>query len=121
MRETLAPLWMHSIVIEVKQTGTRPDMKSSCTDRTHPGPHSWDVVLLTLVQMLRYWNPLCYMLGINLRDVHEYEAIGYVLGRASRLPAYQLLLAKKLLAPTPFGQAQTVPTLSHKQLQPWFN
>lgn len=57
--------------------------------------HSWDVVLLTLVQMLQWWNPLCYMLGISLRDVHEYEADSYVLRQGVSAPAYQLLLIRK--------------------------
>jgi len=52
-------------------------------------------VLLTLVQMLQWWNPLCYMLGISLRDVHEYEADSYVLRQGVSAPAYQLLLIRK--------------------------
>ena len=57
--------------------------------------HSWDVVLITLVQMLQWWNPLAYMLGISLRDVHEYEADDYVLRQGVSAQAYQLLIIKK--------------------------
>ena len=57
--------------------------------------HSWDVVLLTLVQMLQWWNPLAYVLGISLRDVHEYEADDYVLRQGVSAQSYQLLLIKK--------------------------
>ena len=57
--------------------------------------HSWDVVLLNLVQMVQWWNPLCYMMGISLRDVHEFEADSYVLRQGVSAPAYQLLLIKK--------------------------
>jgi hypothetical protein len=57
--------------------------------------HSWDVVLLTLVQMLQWWNPLAYVLGISLRDVHEYEADDYVLKQGVSAQGYQLLLIKK--------------------------
>ena len=57
--------------------------------------HSWDVVLLTLVQMVQWWNPLAYMLGISLRDVHEYEADDYVLRQGVSAQGYQLLLIKK--------------------------
>lgn len=57
--------------------------------------HSWDVVLLTLVQMLQWWNPLVYVLGISLRDVHEYEADDYVLMQGVSAKGYQLLLIRK--------------------------
>ena len=59
------------------------------------GRHSWDVVLLTLVQMLQWWNPLCYVLGISLRDVHEYEADNFVLEQGVSAQGYQLLLIRK--------------------------
>ena len=59
------------------------------------GGHSWDVVLLTLVQMLQWWNPLVYVLGISLRDVHEYEADDYVLRQGVSAQGYQLLLIRK--------------------------
>lgn len=57
--------------------------------------HSWDVVLLTLVQMLQWWNPLVYVLGISLRDVHEYEADDHVLRQGVSAQGYQLLLIRK--------------------------
>ena len=57
--------------------------------------HSWDVVLLTLVQMVQWWNPMCYMLGISLRDVHEYEADAFVLRQGVSAQGYQLLLIRK--------------------------
>ena len=57
--------------------------------------HSWDVVLLTLVQMLQWWNPFAYVLGISLRDVHEYEADDHVLQQGVSARGYQLLLIRK--------------------------
>ena len=57
--------------------------------------HSWDVILLTLVQMFQWWNPLVYALGISLRDVHEFEADDYVLRQGVSAQAYQLLIIKK--------------------------
>ena len=57
--------------------------------------HSWDVVLLTLVQMLQWWNPLVYVLGISLREVHEYEADDHVLQQGVSAQGYQLLLIRK--------------------------
>ena len=57
--------------------------------------HSWDVLLLTLTEMLQWWNPLVYVLGISLRDVHEYEADDYVLHHGVSAQEYQVLLIKK--------------------------
>lgn len=57
--------------------------------------HSLDILLLTLVEMLQWWNPLCYMLGSSLRDVHEYEADDYVLRQGVSARAYQMLLINK--------------------------
>lgn len=57
--------------------------------------HSWDVILLTLVQMFQWWNPLVYALGISLRDVHEFEADDYVLRQGVSAQDYQLLIIKK--------------------------
>ena len=57
--------------------------------------HSWDVILLTVVEVVQWWNPVAYLLGISLRDVHEYEADDYVLHRGIPLQSYQMLLIKK--------------------------
>lgn len=87
--------WMHSIVIS--ETDWNEAGREIILHETGHilARHSWDVVLLTLVQMLQWWNPLCYMLGISLRDVHEYEADSYVLRQGVSAPAYQLLLIRK--------------------------
>ena len=52
-------------------------------------PFSW------MRQMLQWWNPLCYVLGISLRDVHEYEADNFVLEQGVSAQGYQLLLIRK--------------------------
>ena len=41
--------------------------------------HSLDILLLTFVQVVQWWNPFVYLLGTSLRDVHEYEADHHVL------------------------------------------
>ena len=92
----MAPFsWMHSIVIS--ETDWNEAGREIILHETGHilARHSWDVVLLTLVQKLQWWNPLCYMLGISLRDVHEYEADSYVLRQGVSAPAYQLLLIRK--------------------------
>ena len=54
--------------------------------------HSLDIVLLTLVQMLQWWNPAIYLLARHLRDVQEYEADDYVLRHGIDPQYYQILL-----------------------------
>ena len=94
--EDVAPFsWMRSIVISQKdydEAGREIILHETGHIRNR---HSWDVVLLTLVQMLQWWNPLAYVLGISLRDVHEYEADDYVLRQGVSAQSYQLLLIKK--------------------------
>ena len=87
--------WMRSIVLseaDYEEAGREIILHETGHIRNR---HSLDVLLLTAVEMLQWWNPLVYMLGISLRDVHEYEADNYVLRRGVSAPAYQLLLIKK--------------------------
>jgi TonB-dependent SusC/RagA subfamily outer membrane receptor len=87
--------WMRNIVISQKdyeEAGHEIVLHEMGHIQAH---HSWDVILLTLVQMLQWWNPLAYVLGISLRDVHEYEADDYVLRQGISAQTYQLLLIKK--------------------------
>ena len=87
--------WMKNIVINEKDYD-EAGREIVLHEMGHiQGRHSWDVVLLTLVQMLQWWNPLCYVLGISLRDVHEYEADNYVLQQGVSAQGYQLLLIRK--------------------------
>ena len=94
--EDVAPFsWMRNIVINEKDYD-EAGREIVLHEMGHiQGRHSWDVVLLTLVQMLQWWNPLCYVLGISLRDVHEYEADNFVLEQGVSAQGYQLLLIRK--------------------------
>ena len=87
--------WMKNIVINEKDYD-EAGREIVLHEMGHiQGRHSWDVVLLTLVQMLQWWNLLCYVLGISLRDVHEYEADNFVLEHGVSAQGYQLLLIRK--------------------------
>ncbi|MBQ9170580.1 MAG: hypothetical protein IJ148_07170 [Bacteroidaceae bacterium] len=94
--EDVAPFsWMRNIVISQRDYD-EAGREIVLHEIGHiQGRHSWDVVLLTLVQMVQWWNPMCYMLGISLRDVHEYEADSYVLQQGVSAQGYQLLLIRK--------------------------
>ena len=57
--------------------------------------HSWDMVLLTIVEAIQWFNPFVHMLANDLKDTHEYEADAYVLQRREDTKAYQMLIVKK--------------------------
>ena len=57
--------------------------------------HSLDILLLTLVEAVQWWNPFVYLLGIYLRDIHEYEADDYVLRHGISCHAYSELVIRK--------------------------
>ncbi len=87
--------WMRNIVIsrqDYEENGREILLHEAGHIRAR---HSWDVLLLTLVEMLQWWNPLVYMLAISLRDVHEYEADDYVLRQGVSARGYQMLVIKK--------------------------
>jgi len=67
--------------------------------------HSLDILLLIVVEAVQWWNPVIYMLGRSLRNVHEYEADDHVLRRGVSLTDYQTLLVRKALADTAYAFA----------------
>ena len=89
--------WMKSIVInekDYKENGHQIILHEQGHILCH---HSLDILLLTLVQTLQWWNPLVYIFGNSLRDVHEYEADNYVLKAGVNIQEYQTLLISKAL------------------------
>ena len=90
--------------------------------------HSIDILLLTLVETLQWWNPIVYLLGSSLRDVHEYEADDHVLQQGISLHNYQNLLVKKALANTSYAFANNfnhslikkrLYMMNHPKSNPW--
>lgn len=90
--------------------------------------HSLDILLLTFVEMLQWWNPLVYMLGVSLRDVHEYEADDYVLNQGIPLRDYQNLLIRKAVGASSYTFANNfnhsltkkrITMMCKKKSNPW--
>lgn len=54
--------------------------------------HSWDILLLQVVQAIQWFNPVVRLLGRDLRAVHEYEADEAVLKQGIDATRYQILL-----------------------------
>ena len=67
--------------------------------------HSLDLILLTFLQMIQWWNPVVYALGLSCRDVHEYEADQYALSCGVRTSEYQMLLLRKVVGGTSYAFA----------------
>lgn len=90
--------------------------------------HSYDIIFLTAVQMLQWWNPLVYLLGISLRDIHEYEADDYVLRQGVSIRSYHELLIKKAVGSSSYAFANNfnhsliknrITMICRKSSNPW--
>lgn len=90
--------------------------------------HSWDILLLMLVQTVQWFNPFVYMFGASLRDVHEYEADDYVLRQGVSAGQYQTLLLKTAVGASAYSFANNfnhskiksrIVMMKHKKINPW--
>ncbi|MBQ4277499.1 MAG: M56 family metallopeptidase [Bacteroidaceae bacterium] len=57
--------------------------------------HSYDLLLLNLVTLFQWFNPFVWLLGRDLRAVHEYEADYAVISRGIDATTYQQFLVTK--------------------------
>ena len=57
--------------------------------------HSYDMLLISIVKSLQWFNPFIYLLANDIKEIHEYEADKYVLQQHCDAQAYQLLILKK--------------------------
>ena len=127
--DDVAPFsWMRSIVISEKDY--KPYGREILLhEKAHIlNLHSMDILFLTLVEAVQWWNPIAYLLGRSLRDVHEYEADDYVLHQGISLHNYQALLVKKALANTTYAFANNfnhslvkkrIYMMNHPKSNPW--
>ena len=76
--------------------------------------HTYDLLLLEVVKAVQWFNPFVYLLGRDLKAIHEYEADNAVLNFGIDAKTYQLLLVAKAVG----GRLQTVcNNLSHHSLK----
>jgi hypothetical protein len=127
--DDVAPFsWMCSIVIS--ESDYKPYGREILLhEKAHIlNRHSIDILFLTLVETVQWWNPIAYLLGRSLRDVHEYEADDYVLHQGISLHNYQALLVKKALANTSYAFANNfnhslikkrIYMMNHPKSNPW--
>ena len=69
--------------------------------------HSYDMLLISIVKALQWFNPFIYLLANDIKEIHEYEADRYVLQRNGNTQAYQMLILKKAVGNIPFPLANS--------------
>ena len=57
--------------------------------------HSWDLLLIEAVQVVQWFNPFAWLLGRELKAIHEYEADEAVICQGIDAKQYQQLLVIK--------------------------
>ena len=67
--------------------------------------HSCDVLFMSVVTLFQWWNPAAWLLGRELRQVHEFEADEAVLKQGINSKQYQLLLIRKSVGNQLFSMA----------------
>lgn len=120
--------WMHRIVISQHDYDNHRH-EILLHERGHVlCRHSWDILLLMLVQTVQWFNPFVYMLGASLRDVHEYEADDYVLRQGVLASQYQTLLLKTAVGVSAYSFANNfnhskiksrIVMMKSKKTNPW--
>ena len=91
--------WMHSIVISQEDYAENGET-ILLHERAHISHHhSFDRLLLLVVQTLQWWNPFVWLLADALTQVHEYQADLAVLRQGTNATQYQLLLIRKAAGP----------------------
>ena len=90
--------------------------------------HSIDIVLVNILQVIQWCNPLSWILANSLRDVHEYEADDAVLRSGVNAHQYQSLLIKKAVGSSSYAFANSfnhsllkkrITMMLQKKSNPW--
>ena len=61
--------------------------------------HSYDILFMTLVHALHWFNPMVWLIRTELKQLHEFEADQGVINQGIDATQYQLLLVKKAVGP----------------------
>ena len=69
--------------------------------------HSFDILLVNIIETIQWWNPLSWILASSLRDVHEYEADDEVLTSGVNIKQYQMLLIRKAVGSSSYAFANS--------------
>lgn len=89
--------WMNKIVISEEDYNNNPSVMLHEKAHCHKG-HSWDTLVVSLVEVFMWFNPCIWMLDHSLQEVHEYEADDEVLRQGVTAKNYQMLLIEKAIS-----------------------
>ena len=87
--------WLNRIVISEKdyqENGRVILMHETAHIRCR---HSWDMIGLSVVEILQWFNPAVWMLTKDMQDIHEYEADHWVIENGIDARTYQLSIIQK--------------------------
>ena len=92
---------MNHVVISRSDNDGHPEILThECAHAGHH--HSADMLLMSLVCALQWFNPFVWMMLSELRMMHEYEADEAVLKQGIDATQYQLLLVRKAVGDSRF-------------------
>ena len=90
--------WNNYIVISEEDYRNYPQMLVH--ERMHYRfRHSYDILFMTLVNALHWFNPLVWLVRTELKQLHEFEADQGVINQGIDATQYQILLVKKAVGP----------------------
>jgi len=69
--------------------------------------HFYDLMLLEVVKVVFWFNPLVYRLSNDLKEIHEFQADDYTLNQGIDATKYQLLIIQKCVGHQKFALANS--------------
>ena len=69
--------------------------------------HFYDLMLMELVKIIFWFNPLVYRMVSDLKEIHEFQADNYTLNKGIDATQYQLLIIQKGVGPRRFALANS--------------
>lgn len=106
--QDIAPFsWFNTIVISENdyQNNAKEILRHEIGHIIHR--HSFDILLVNIIETIQWWNPLSWILASSLRDVHEYEADDEVLTSGVNIKQYQMLLIRKAVGSSSYAFANS--------------
>ena len=61
--------------------------------------HSYDILFMTFVHAIHWFNPMVWLIRTELKQLHEFEADEKVISQGIDATQYQILLVKKAIGP----------------------
>ncbi len=69
--------------------------------------HFYDLMLMTLVKIVYWFNPLVYFMNRDMKEIHEFQADEYTLNSGIDATQYQLLIIQKSVGYQKFALANS--------------